>query len=389
MSQTIAHNVAWIHGAYHQSHEILTRIKTKYQHAEYYKFNATSNFADLYNTLTSTSCFSACKLIVIHEMMDISDGDKKKLREVLENLDKTNLVVFYLIDPQSEKTLYSLVQKIGKIYAFDDLISTQNLSEHIRDRCKQSGINLDDDALSILMENTQKVQNGKFFHADTIECALKRLLLYEFGKTTYNKNDVVATTAFCQNFIIWNIFNACDKKSYEDCLNEFDKSVNMADNAVVALHELINIMLWRYRMLLSIKELMANGCSQQAAIEKTTQMRKISFEGFGFNSVARQQIVQSGNNKGMPAAAWNAGVCNQVVTSHNGKKPVIELYSRKEMYVIVEWLESSIYWARSCKYANTAYVVADTIFAVICNSFANEELTVLRKSLNTMREVYE
>jgi DNA polymerase III delta subunit len=94
MSQKDKTNVAWIYGSYHQSLYTLQRIRQKYAHAESYVIDNNNKFADLYNLITSTSCFHACRLIVITDLPDMTDSESKILREQITKLDSTNLLVF-------------------------------------------------------------------------------------------------------------------------------------------------------------------------------------------------------------------------------------------------------------------------------------------------------
>jgi len=389
MSKKDKSNVAWIFGAYYLCSSLLSKIKAKYSHAEYYAIDASASFADLYNLLVSVSCFSSCKLIVITELPEMTDGDRKKLKEALETLDESNLIVFYMIDSADEKNLFGAVEKIGKIYQFESTVPLSSAKEWLHKRIGELNIKLDDDAMQSLLENTQTIQNGKSVLADTLENSLQRLIAYEPEKQSYSIDDVIATATFCENFIIWNLLSACDSRNYEDCINQFDKSISLHSNVIAALNETLNLMTWKYRMLLVIKDLMANGCSQQVAIEKTSAIRKVGFEGAGLGAVTKSQLVQSGANKGNPTTVWNQGVCNQSVNSFYGKKPQIEIYSRKDLFVIVECLEESLYWARTCKFDNEALLIADIVFATICNKMDNVAIKKMKASLNKMREIYE
>lgn len=388
MSEKNQINIAWIGGSFFASHEILKRIKEKYAHAEMYNFDETCSFELLYNTLSTVSCFSACKLVIITKLPDVTESEKKKLREIFENLDSNNLVVFYMLSKITYKYLYSVAEKLGKLYEFDDEISVKNAKDHILKRCNFHKIELTDEALESLIANSTSSSNNKVIFSDVIESTLHKLQLYAVEKKTYDQDDIIATSVFSESFYIWNILRACDEKNFELCLSYFHKSVTNKSDAKVAINEIINILLWRFRMLLSLKELMANGFSQKQAISETSKLRKFSFANVGMKMKAESAEVQTGVNKGSAATLWSTYLCEQATNSFYGNKPQIEIYARKDLYLIVKILEESLLMARLCQLESEAYLIADIIFATICNTIHHGDVIKIQKSLVKMRENY-
>jgi hypothetical protein len=388
MSENAKINVAWISGSFFSSFNILQKIKTKYSHAEIYNYDQDSSFFAIYNNLITVSCFSACKLIVISDLPDMTDGEKKKMKEAIENLPPEILVVFYGVSKTSHKILYSAVEKIGKIYESVDEIATSQAGAWIMQRCKELNIDIFDDALQSLVQNSPTSQSGKFISCDIIETTLQKLMLYNPSKKPYDTDDIIATSAFSESFVIWNILNACDAKNFDLCINYFEQAVHFNGNPINALNEVINILCWKFRMLLSLKEHMANGNSQQQSIEKTSQLRKFSYIGQGMNAKPKVSEVQTGANKGSAACLWSSYVCGQATNSISGRKPQIELYTRKELYVITRILEESLVMARLCQMKSEAYLIADIIFASICNNLDASSVDSLKKAIINMRTDY-
>jgi hypothetical protein len=127
---------------------------------------------------------------------------------------------------------------------------------------------------------------------------------------------------------------------------------------------------------------------QQDAISKAAEIRKISYDGVAFNTITKQQIIQSGTNQGKAATLWSKSVCEQSANSFYGKKPQIELYSRKELYVIIDCIEDCLVWTRACQFPNEARLIADIIFATICNAFTHHELSILKSHFRKKKASY-
>ena len=380
----IKKNIAWVNGSYHFAYDILLKIKTKYSDSELIAIDEQSEFSHFYNTLITCSMFSASKLVIVSGLPEATEADKKHLKEALDSLPENTLVVFFMLDNNKNRSLYNYCQQHAKMYEFDYEIAVNNLDSYIQKRCKEIDICIAQEDIECLLANLQRTASNKTVYVDTIESALLRLVLLQPKKKIYDRNDILQTTISVQNFIIWDMINACDNKDFPKCINLFHDCVSTNYSSAAAFQEILNVLLWKFRMLLCLKEKLANKATQNDAVSFAASIRKLTFKGVAQNSKAEVSTIDSGPNKGKHATTWNESMCRQSMNSFYNRKPQLECYTRKELFVILECLQQSVIFLRSCKHDGQVYLLADILFSVICNHMQQEELSTLKKSVEKM-----
>lgn len=377
-------NVAWISGAYYLAKSVLDKIKEKVKDTESFTCDSYTEFSKLYTMLNSNHCFGSNRFILVFDLPDMTDGEKKKLKLSIENLPEDILLVFYMIDPSKEKAIFNSVEKIGKIYHFENKVSFSNAKDWVDKRTSELGIEIEELAKLAMVENCG-YNDKKEINLDILNSAIEKLVLYAPNKKTYNLNEIIATSSFYESFIIWDLLNACDDKDYDKCLNLFEKCVLTSRNVVEALNSVINTLVWKYRLLLFIKDRLAYKIDKETVSKEASSIRRVSYNGTGFNAKTEIDLVKTGPNEGLPVCIWNSGVVFKAINSQYGKKASIELYSRKELYLIIKCLEDCLIFTRSCKYDNEAYLIADIIFMTISSVMDNKSLKIIQDKFMNIR----
>lgn len=377
-------NAAWVSGAYYQAKPLLAKIREKFEGAEFFDCYENTLFSKLMTWLSSNSCFADNRLIVIHALPKMTESEKDKLKLAIEKLEGNVWVIFFMIDPSDARAIYNTVKKFGKLYEFDDTVASSSATDWINKRARELGFELEQEAVLAIAENALLVKD-KETALDPLESTLQRLTLYAPGKKIYSLEDVISTAAFYNNFVIWNLMNACDERNYEKCLNAFSKCVASNADPIKAINEVLPMMAWKYRMLLCMKELLANGASTEEAVSKASSIRKVAFESSGLKAVSKTNLIESGPDKDKPIPVWNQRACSMAVSGNYGRKPQIEIYSRKDLYLIVKCIEDSLVLARTCSSHGEASLIADVLFMTICSAVDSASVSKILKSLNKVR----
>ena len=377
-------NAAWVSGAYYLAKPSLAKIREKFEGAEAFDCYENTLFSKLMTWLSSNSCFTDNRLIVIHALPKMTESEKDKFKLAIEKLDGNVWVIFFMIDPSDARAIYNTVKKFGKLYEFDDTVASNSATDWINKRARELGFELEQEAVLAIAENTMLVKD-KETALDPLESTLQRLTLYAPSKKIYSLEDVISTAAFYNNFVIWNLMNACDERNYEKCLNAFNKCVAANADSIKAINEILPMMAWKYRMLFCMKELLANGASTEEAVLKASSIRKVAFESSGLKAISKTNLIESGPDKDKPIPVWNQRACSMAVSGNYGRKPQIEIYSRKDLYLIVKCIEDCLVLARTCSSHGEASLIADVLFMTICSAIDSASLSKIVKSLNKTR----
>jgi len=377
-------NVAWVSGAYYLCKSVLDKIKEKVKTSDIFICDSTTEFAYLLNSLTTNQCFSSNRFVLVQGLPAMTESEKKKLKAIIENLSEDILLVFCMIDPSEEKAIFNSVEKVGKIFHFDQYVAFADARSWLDKRISELQIDLEEKAKEAIIENCG-YNDKREINTDILNSSLIKLILNSPGKKIYEISDVVITSSYYDSFIVWDLLNACDEKDYDKCLNIFSKCVLSSKNSIEAMNKVINTLLWKYRLLIFLKEKIANKADTQLINSMASSIRKISYNGTGFNAKTRIDSVQTGENKGSPVCTWNSGIVFKAMSGQYGRKSSVELYSRKELYVIVKCLENCLILTRSCTSESEAMLIADIIFMTI-SSFVDEKIPkALQESLMNLR----
>ena len=129
-------NIAWVSGAYYIAKPILDKIKDKVKGLDPFICNSDTPFNKLFTVLNSNDCFSTNKFVLVYGLPDMTDSEKKKFKNLIENMPEDVLLVFFMIDPSSEKAIFSSVEKVGRIYNSDTSVSIGNAKDWIDKRLR-------------------------------------------------------------------------------------------------------------------------------------------------------------------------------------------------------------------------------------------------------------
>jgi len=374
-------NVAWISGSYHKAKALFEKVKETFKAVECCECTDDTPYENLYNNLHCNQCFSTSRMITMFGIPKMTETEKKKFRATLEKLPDDIFIVFFMISPSDEKAIFNTVEKIGKVYHFDETVPIKESSEYIHHRSRELGITLEASAAEGLAENCGLDSGGKAISIDIIEMSLQRLMLFAPERTNYTLADVVATSVFYENFVIWDLLNACDEKNYEKCQNMLAKATSLSDNEVIGIGLMMGTMLWKYRLLLFLRERTANKIDKKQISAEASSLRKITYEGQGFEAKPKFDTIATGPNAGKPATIWTANVVMGALEGFYGRKPTIDLYSRKELYLIVKALDDASILLRGCQSDAEAQLIADTVLMTICSVMDTKDISRIQNSL--------
>jgi len=378
-------NLAWVSGGFQSAKNLLLKIREKFAACEVCECTADTSISQLLSNMNSNQCFSENRLVIIFGLPKMTETEKKKLKAALEVIGEDVFVVFYMISPSDEKAIFNAVEKIGKVYNFEDSVPIRDASGWINKRSKELGFEIESNAAQALAENCG-IDSNKNIPIDILEMSLQRLSLYEPKKKKFEISDVVATAVFYENFVIWDLLNACDEKDYCKCLNMLSKANSLSDNEIEAISQMMGTLLWKFRLLLFLKERGANKVTRQQITTEAASLRKITYEGIGFSARSKIDIVATGANAGKQATVWTSNVIASAFDGFYGRKASVELYSRKELYLIIRAIEDATILLRTCQMTNEAYLIADTVLMTICSAFEQNNISKIQVGLMEARD---
>lgn len=377
---------AWLFGGYHRRRSMLSQIKKKFEGAELFVCDSSVSFEFFMSHIQSTGCFDDHKLVIINEMPFFKDSSRTKnikaLKESLSSLDESIFVVFNGISPTKEKALFSHVQSIGKIYEYFDLIDRKEAPRWVIDQFLKKGYSIEHSSAEVMVDTCGHDRNLNGVGADLLEMAIEKVVKYLGDDKKVTLEAIEANIFSHESFIIWDVLKAVDEKNYEKCVSLLSKVNLLDDNVIQAITQMMNTLLWRFRLLLMLKDSLAHLKEYQKVVDAALSIHKTKKIGdrTGISASYEVETYATGENIGKPQSVWTRGVIDGALSGFYGKEAAVNLYSRRDIYRIIRAIQNAVLHLRGCRSESLAYLLADTVFMVVCNAIDDQNLKVIISS---------
>lgn len=378
--------IAWLSGSYFARRQMMAKIREKFAGHDIFVCDQSCTVEYLLSQMQSTGCFSEKRLVIINEMPVFRDSNRskyiKQMKEVLESLDEDLFVVFNGISSK-EKTLYSVAEKIGKVYNYPDVIDRKAAPQWTMDLLRKHGYSIDYNIANALIENCGFDSSLNGIGVDMMEMAINRLVLcMPKDKKQVELEDVELSVFEHQNFIVWDILNAIDGQDYDRCINMMHKVKLLDNNIIQAITSVMHTLLWKFRLLLFLKDALAIDKDVSKAANGALTIRRLRREGVGDSAVMVSDMFKTGESAGQPQTAWNRMSVQQAVEGMYGRQPTISLYTRRDIYRINRAIQNAILHLRTTQNEGEAFLLADIVFMTACK-------TVDDKNIHKMMNAFE
>lgn len=382
--------VAWLAGGYHRRRTMLLQIREKFKDAELFCCDSSVSFEYLSTHMQSLGCFDENKLVIINDMPSFKDSNKAKyikaFKDILLNLDESIFVVFNGVSSTKEKGLFGYVKEIGRVYEYPEAIDKKESPRWISDQFQKRGFSIDHAAAEALVETCGYDRSVGGVGADLLEMSMERIIGYLGGDKKITLETVEATLFRHENFIIWDILNAVDDKNYERCCSLLSKVQLLDDNIVQAITQMMNTLLWRFRMLLFLKESLTSLKDPAKVLSAAMAMRKIkkTGEGSGFSATYAVETYVAGDNIGQPQSVWTRAAIEGAMNGFYGRRAALDVYTRRDIYRITRAVQNAIFHLRGVQSDNFAYILADTVFMTACNIADDQQIKTIMNSFEKL-----
>jgi hypothetical protein len=371
--------VCWISGSLHHRKLTLNKLKGQFAGHDILRMGSDVNYAYFEHQIYSSSCFSDKRLLIVDSLPQPS-GTKptmlKNIKKMLENIPNDLVIVFDGIDPKDEKALFEQVKSIGHVFHTPDLVENNHAAAWTMEQFAAADKNITEKDAGLFCATCGFDSSVKGLSGDILRLGIRKICSFMGRRKNVTESDVIINIFPSEEFVIWSIFDAMDSRDLISCHNAFFKLVNDSDGDISsAVHLLFNLSLPRYRMLLFLKESIAKGQRIGDATHSCLSLVKMKATGTNFNIV----IAPEQTENGVKSQYSEYGI-RSVLHGSYGKKPPIEVYSRRDLVRIFNCLTHSMSELRLRSEANLLLLV-DVLFLTICSNVDDTLLEKIRNSL--------
>lgn len=376
--------VVWLSGNLHERKLLLAKIREQFASADIRTLEGDYTVAYLEQIIRQDSVFSEQRVIIIKDVPTLTSTRQtmvNQLKKLLDDVPDECLIVFDGIPADSEKAISGHVAKIGKMFDYPDKLEPNQAAGWLQGIFNDLGKEIKAEDAQLLIDTSGYDKNVGGIGVDLLRLLATKVALYLGRRRNVETADVQANIFPSEDIVIWTILDALDSKDLAACYNAFAKLVDKEDQSVIkAINILWNIALPRYRLLMFLKEGIASGKSKQDVAKEAIALRKLAQEGKDWGMKMTPEIAESGSNAGQPKGMFNEFAVNAALNGgFGGKRPTLDIYSRKEIVRIVNCLEGGFGELRARSQSESAMqMMADVLFLAVCTQIDDKILGELR-----------
>lgn len=381
-------NIFWLSGSYYKRKELLDEIKSVIGSFSLFIYDENTSAEYVESQMHSGDLFSENKLFILQGFPSFggnSTSDNKKLVELLKNISGNCYVVFDGISPTVRPALYKEVKKIGKVVECPHFLKRKEAVNWIANRVRELEKDIDPKSIEYILDRVGADANKKGIDVDKLYVSLKKIIQFIGKKSKEIKpEDVLAVLDEDKSFFLWNVeglsegkslFEALDNKDLKQCYICVKNASIKKDLAYVA-QEIFSVLMWRYRMLFFAKE--ASFGKEKNNIVEYIQNSLFKFEKDGTGNF---QNYKQEKKDGVAVPVYSSGILGVAVKGFYGKSPLINYYSRENLYKILKCIGECFSKLRTEKISDQEIMLLfDSIFMTIIDiGLSSEELYWMRE----------
>lgn len=377
MSDSKKIKICWLNGGYYYCKDILSQIKSLLNNPEIFVYDKDSQPSYIENQILGSGFFEENRLVILHDMPKFGSSSVKsnqKWVDTFDNIPEDCIVVIHDVDPKKFKELYSYISKIGKVFYSKNLLDRNESVSWVVDFFKEKQKSINDDASQLIVDFIGEDSNG--FDVDKLYVACKKIYHYIGSrKKNITQEEVFASCDKYSTFIIWDILNSFEDRNFEECITLTQKACQKEKRAVDAISQILNMILWKLKMILFIKESMSNGNSQEHSIKLIKNLHKFSKSGAGVDSTIEVEMNKGGGMK----ECYSEMAVHNLFRGYKNRKPSIECFGRSELFKLIIAINECIRNIRHESNDSNCMMMMENFFLESCNILDSSKLIGIRR----------
>lgn len=369
--------VCLIDGSFFYSQSVMGKIKNILGEFEETSFAGDETINYVSSQVKSKSCFAEKRLIVLKDW-PLFKGTRptfmKHFKGLLSNTPEDAIIVLNNLPNQSSSFMdWVGGLPFGKVFAdakkldYDDAVNF--VCKEIISHSKEIEV---DDARVIVDSMTM---SGKDINVDKLILECLKLSHFVGNRKVIKSNDVGAVAVDSGEFIIWSLFNCLDERDYCGAMQLLNRAIESEKTVDRAITAILHMIIWRYRLLLFLKESMALGLDHQAIKREIANLHKLKRSGFGRRTTMTVDLQKTNNE---PRSMYSTAMVDRCLDGFYGKKPTVLCYTRREIYEILVAVDEIAEKNRICS-ESVSITLFESLFMAICNISTFESAAKLRR----------
>lgn len=358
-------NVCWLFGGYFQRQQVIDKIVQSLTEAKVVRIPEEASGEDVSDLLkrSDEGIFNdevQNKVVILSHIPSFKSVKQsgrlwsKLVKECPENI----ILVFNNIPKTESSSLFKLVKKIGKVFDYNDKISTSEAIEISEHYLKQEGKKIDPEYIKLFID---RIKDDKKIESDLVYSSLIKLCAYLGKDKTITQEHILNAVNKNTKFVVWDWFELMDKKDFHSLMvnmSELKKNEKISN----ILSSLLPVLRWRFKLILLTKE--------QKIISKDS------------NKVLKELAkIKKANKNGELKQAYSDYSIRGLLFGKPGVTAPIDTYTRGQLISMLKLIDNFIlktrYGANECQ----SEMMLEVLFMFVCQHNDVSVIKDIRKYL--------
>lgn len=372
--------ICWLTGSYHHRKDIVTKIKDQFQPENIYTYGNECSAPYLEMQIMGAELFAPKRIIVLKEIPSFegsSQTSNKKWKELIQNIPEDCIVIVDGVSPSKRQVIYKLVKKIGKIFDVPEYIKKPKALTYVSNLFEEHSKKIDQTDIEKLV-NSVREESYKGVSVDFLRMAVFQVI-YFVGKKQKNitSSDIMLAAPKSSQFVIWDIFDAVDQRNYILCQKLYKMACDK-EGICQASQQILHMLLWRFKMLLFIKEQQSQSFSNKDIENNLSMLNKTKRSGSGLYTIFEYDTDKQGKKK----PVYSSKMVNNTINGMFGNKAAVDFYSRTDIFKAYIVLCECVAKLREVNNEVNCQNMFDNFVDFICKKRSEKLLERLRRKID-------
>tara|TARA_Y100000310_G_scaffold338573_1_gene428577 strand:- start:992 stop:2107 length:1116 start_codon:yes stop_codon:yes gene_type:complete len=344
--------VCWITGGSILRQRAIDKILSQCGKHSVYTFGEEATAEFVFSKLNSIDIFSLMdseeKEVYILKHIPSFEGStkssNKKLIEMIRSLQPNQLLIISGVDHKYKKTVAAAVKEAGKLIDLANNLSKKDAITFLGIEFANIGKEIESSDIKFLTEFIGTGDSQKF--SSDYLCNIVYKFQYYLGKKkNISREDIERICRIDRKSVVWDLMDKLDRKDFSEAMSVFENMVKSNRDLKSTIESIVYPMMWKYRLLIYVKELQRDGLNYNQILEKVALLVK--------NNEDKSRI-------------YSDGFVRRIMQGFYGAPPVINLYSRNSLYKIYKAMTFHMTNMRFYTESESRLMVT-VLFLVICD----------------------
>ncbi|MFW6173328.1 MAG: DNA polymerase III subunit delta [Elusimicrobiota bacterium] len=322
--------ICWLTGSYYHRKDIIAKINDQFKPENTYVYDGECSASYLEMQIMGAELFTPKRSIILKEIPPFegsSQTSNKKWKKVIQNIPEDCIVIVDGVSPGKKQVIYKLVKKVGKIFDMPEYLDKSKALTYASSLFEEYNKKIDQVDVEKLI-NSVREDNYKGVNVDFLRMAILQVI-YFVGKKKKNikSSDIMLAVPKSSQFIIWDIFDAIDHRDYILC-HKLYKMACDREGICQATQQILHMLLWRFKMLLFIKEQQSKNFSNKDIENNLSMLNKTKKTGSGLYATFEYDLDKKEKKKPI----YSYKMINNTINGMFGKKAAIDFYNRTDIF---------------------------------------------------------